>query len=129
MDYAARFAVDPRGPDCFAVVGFEEGGVRKSRENDNLRLVCNLPSGGKLVLWGKPENRRNISRVLDFESSSLVVEVKWCVPSPVHAREYGHTHWVPETATLRVCERSTKCLGTRGRCIGCDNEPCIWWHA
>ena len=128
MNYKARFAVDPRGPDCFAVVGFEEDGERKSRENDNLRLVCNMPSGRKLVLWGNLEDRRNISHVLDFGSTPLVIEAQWCEPSPVHAREYGHTHWVPENAKLSVSERSEKCNGASGWCIGCDTEPCIWRH-
>ena len=128
MDYKAQFAIDPRGPDCFAVVRFEEGGVRKSLENDNLRLVCNLRSGGKLVLWGKPEENRNISGVLDFGSLPFVIEAKWCAPSPTHGRKYGHTHWVPENTIVHMRKRSAKCQGARGSCVGCDTEPCIWSH-
>ena len=126
MDYKARFEADPRGPDCFAVIRFEEGGEKKSRENDNLRLVCNLLNGGKLVLWGKPENRQNIAAVLDVGLPPLVVEAEWCEPSPIHSSEYKHTHWVPENVTISVGTRSANCSGAQGRCAGCDTEPCIW---
>ena len=33
------------------LIGFDEGGVCGKQ---NLRLVCNLESGGKLAIWGAP---------------------------------------------------------------------------
>ena len=125
-NYRARFETDPRGPDSFAVVRFDEGGEQKSRDNDNLRLVCNLLNGNTLVLWGQPGNRLNIATVLNTGSPPLVVEAKWCEPSPDHARKYGHSHWVPDNTLIVVRERSAKCHGARRWCIGCDNDPCIW---
>ena len=90
------------GPDRFDVVQFEEGGERKSRGNDNLRLVCNLPAGGgKLVFWGRPTNRKNIA-ALELLARPFTVETRWCEPSEDHRREHGHTHWVPETESVVV---------------------------
>jgi hypothetical protein len=83
----------------FLLVGFDEGGLSGSPEN--LRLVCNVASGGKLAIWGKEGSRRNIDAVLEA-GLPCTVESEWLLPNPVHAEKFDHTYWVREDLALRV---------------------------
>jgi hypothetical protein len=87
----------PRG--TFHLVGLDEGGVRG--RPDNLRLVCLIQSAGKLAIWGKHENRHNIDAVMNA-GVPCTVECEYREPNPIHAQNFGHTHWVPEDFELKV---------------------------
>ena len=90
----------------FRLTGLDEGGVRQSREKDNLRLVCLLEGGGKLAIWGRPDSRQNIDRV---RTASMPCDVECeCVDPESWALGYGHTKWVPQGSTLRVISASSK---------------------
>ena len=84
----------------FTLTGLDEGYVRKSKTNNNLRLVCRTAEDGKLAIWGGPGDRRNIDAVL---AAGLPCTVE-CETAPVDSRfeQYGHTAWVPQGAYLRV---------------------------
>lgn len=84
----------------FRLIGLDEGGVRKSRENDNLRLVCLIDGGGKLAVWGHEVARENIDKVR-LAGMPCTVECEWIVPEE-WALKYGHTHWVPQGAALSI---------------------------
>jgi hypothetical protein len=84
----------------FRLIALDEGGVRQSRENDNLRLVCLIEGGGKLAVWGRDESRDNIDKV---RSAGMPCAVECeCIAPEQWAVKYGHTYWVPQGASLRV---------------------------
>ena len=83
----------------FRLIAFDEsGGVQFTLEA--LRLVCLMDSGGKLAIWGSNENRRNIDLVLQ-NGVPCTVECEYIEPA-AWAFVYGHTHWVPESRSLRI---------------------------
>lgn len=82
----------------FRLLGLDEGGV--TGNPDNLRLVCQIESGGKLAVWGRESNRRNIDAVL-AAGLPCTVECQYREPND-WGIGFGHTHWVPENQTLRV---------------------------
>ncbi len=88
----------------FRLTGLDEGGVRQSRENDNLRLVCLIEGGGKLAVWGRSNSRENIDRVQSSVPCSVECE---CIEPETWALRYGHTKWVPQGSTLRVLSESS----------------------
>ena len=89
----------------FRLTGLDEGGVRQSRENDNLRLVCLVEGGGKLAIWGRHDSRQNIDRV---RKAGMPCDVECgCIDPESWALGYGHTKWVPEGSTLRVLSASS----------------------
>ena len=83
----------------FRLTGLDEGGVRQSLENDNLRLVCLIEGGGKLAVWGSPDSRENIDKVQSSVPCAVECE---CSEPETWALKYGHTKWVPQDSTLRV---------------------------
>ena len=80
------------------LIGFDEGRVCGKQ---NLRLVCNLESGGKLAIWGSPDVRGNIDAVLEA-GLPCTVECEWISPNPEMAEKFGHTYWVPQHYSLRI---------------------------
>jgi len=84
----------------FNLVGFEEGGVMQSQGSDNLRLVCLIEGGGKLAVWGRTGERKNIDRVLGA-GMPCQVECETIAPS-AWAIQKGHSCWVPEGRILKV---------------------------
>jgi hypothetical protein len=80
------------------LMGFDEGGVRG--KPDNLRLVCQIDPGGKLAVWGREGNRRNIDSVLTA-GLPCIVECEFREPND-WGTGFGHTHWVREDQALRV---------------------------
>ena len=84
--------------DTFELVGFEEpGGVRNS--GGRLWLACGTDGGGKLVLWGRPTDRRNIDAVL-AAGVPCTVRCDWREPAQWASERFGHTYWVPYQTTL-----------------------------
>jgi hypothetical protein len=84
----------------FKLIGFDEGGVRQSREGENLRLVCLIEGGGKLAVWGSIGSSENINNV---QAAGMPCEVECeCIAPEQWASRYGHTHWVPQGSKLRV---------------------------
>jgi hypothetical protein len=87
----------------FTLTGFDEDGVRESGE-DNLRIVCLIHGGGKLVIWGSKGNQRNIATV---QSAGMPCGVECECRTPSEwAIKKGHTYWVPENWRLRVTATS-----------------------
>ena len=86
--------------DTFRLIGLDEWGVQENE--GNRRLVCQIEGGGKLAIWGSEKSTENIDTVLkaDFPCT---VHCQWRKPS-TWATEYGHTHWVPENASLEVVQ-------------------------
>ena len=82
------------------LIGFDEGGVCGTQ---NLRLVCNLESGGKLAIWGSPDVRGNIDAVLKA-GLPCTVECEWIAPNPEMAEKFGHAYWVPQHCSLRIVD-------------------------
>ena len=80
------------------LIGLDEGGVCGKQ---NLRLVCNLESDGKLAIWGSPDVRGNIDAVLEA-GLPCTVECEWISPNPEMAEKFGHTYWVPQHYSLRI---------------------------
>ena len=80
------------------LIGLDEGGVCGKQ---NLRLVCNLESDGKLAIWGSPDVRGNIDAVLEA-GLPCTVECEWISPNPQMAEKFGHTYWVPQHYSLRI---------------------------
>ena len=70
------------------------------RTSESLRLVCLMDSGGKLAIWRSDENRSNIDLVLK-KGMPCTVECEYIEPA-AWALVYGHTHWVPESRSLRI---------------------------
>jgi hypothetical protein len=87
----------------FKLIALDEGGVRRSRDNTNLRLVCLIEGGGKLAVWGTVESRENIDKV---QRARVPCEVECeCVPPEPWAVRYGHSFWVPQGHKLRVLSK------------------------
>ena len=91
------------GTDTFRIVAFDEGEVKGTP--DHLRLVCEIEGGGKVVLWGGETSRHNIDAVLST-GLPCTIESEYRPPKPDLAEKFGHTHWVPQDARLRVVEDS-----------------------
>lgn len=84
----------------FKLIGLDEGGVRQSEGNRNLRLVCLIEGGGKLAVWGSVGSRENIDRV---KAAGMPCDVECdCIPPEPWAVKYGHTYCVPQGNNLRV---------------------------
>jgi hypothetical protein len=82
------------------LIGFDEGGVRQSSEEENLRLVCLIDGGGKLAIWGSIGSCENINNV---QAAGMPCEVECdSIPPKQWAIRYGHTYWVPQGKKLRV---------------------------
>ena len=84
---------------AFRLVGFDEG-EKKIGPNGDHRLVCNVEGGGKIAIWGRDHSRRNIEAVLEA-GIPCKIECDHRLPEP-WGTQYGHTHWVPEKARLRI---------------------------
>ena len=95
----AERATRPSG--TFRLVAFDEGGVRGAPYRR--RLVCNIEGGGKMAISGQDGSRRNIDAVLNA-GTPCTVECEYRSPSPHMAQRFGHTHWVPQDARLRILE-------------------------
>lgn len=65
------------------------------------RLVCLIEGGGKLAIWGSEANTANIDAVV---KAGFPCEVccDWRTPVDWGTTKFGHEHWVPEGAKLRV---------------------------
>ena len=97
---------DVDSSDIFRLVGYDEGGVRGAP--DRRRLVCHIEDGGKIAFWGQDGSRRNIDAVLNA-GIPCTVECEYFPPKPNMAQRFGHTHWVPQDAWLRILkDRSTR---------------------
>ncbi len=85
------------------LIGFDEGGVARSRGTDNLRLVCLVEGGGgKVAIWGNSESRSNIDQVL---AAGLPCTIECdCIQPEAWARKYGHAYWVPQGYALVVAK-------------------------
>jgi hypothetical protein len=59
-----------------------------------------MDSGGKLVILGSDEDRRNIDLVLK-KGMPCTVECEYIAPLE-WGLIHGHTHWVPERRSLRI---------------------------
>jgi hypothetical protein len=85
----------------FSLVGLDEGGVRRSQQSNNLRLVCLIAGGGKLAIWGRVGSCENINKVrasrmpCEVECDCIAAEEPW-------ATKYGHKYWVPQGGNLRL---------------------------
>jgi hypothetical protein len=85
----------------FRLIGFDEGGVKQSQGNTNLRLVCLIKGGGKLAVWGCVGSQQNIDIVLRA-GTPCDVECD-CLPAPEEWRtKFDHRYWVPQGNKLRV---------------------------
>ena len=60
-----------------------------------------IEGGGKLVIWGRDDSRLNIDAVLSA-GVPCTVECEYRPPAPAQAEKFGHTHWVPAGARLRL---------------------------
>ena len=85
----------------FRLVAYDEGGVRGTP--GRRRLVCNIEGGGKIAIWGQDGSRRNVDAVLNA-GIPCTVECEFCSPNPNMAQRFGHTHWVPQDARLRIVQ-------------------------
>ena len=83
----------------FHIIGFDEGGVRGTP--DNQRLVCVLDGGAKLAIWGSEESCENIVKVARA-GLPCTIECEYREPGEVQARKFGHTHWVREDFELKI---------------------------
>jgi hypothetical protein len=92
----------------FELIGFDEGGVQRSRHNRNLRLVCLTKGGGKLAVWGSVGSTENIDKV---QSAGMPCEVECeCISPELWAVRHGHSYWVPQTYKLDVrSKQPTSC--------------------
>jgi hypothetical protein len=87
----------------FGLVTLDEGGERMSRDNQNLRLVCCMEGGGKVVIWGESGSQQNINTV---KAAGLPCKVECdCIAPEQWAARYGHSFWVPQGTYLRVLPR------------------------
>ena len=87
-------------PQRFNLTTLDEGGPIKSKNNNNLRLVCCIKGGGKLAIWGTVDSRQNIDAVLRARTPCTVeCDTRSVDPEFV---QYGHTHWCPQDGLLRV---------------------------
>jgi len=87
----------------FRLIGFEEGGVQRSRDNPNLRLVCLIEGGGKLAVWGRVGSRKNIDRV---QTAGMPCKIECeCIQPGKWAIKLGHTYWVPQGRRLHVLSK------------------------
>ena len=83
-----------------------EGGVGGAP--NRRRLVCNIEGGGKVAIWGREGARHNIDAILTT-GLPCTVECEYSSPNPNMAQRFGHTHWVPQDARLRILkDRSTR---------------------
>jgi superfamily I DNA/RNA helicase len=83
--------------------GLRLTGVDPGSQDDRMshrRLVCLIDGGGKLAIWGRDGNARNIDAVREAGFPCLVSGV-WRDPEP-WAVKYGHTHWLEESGVLTV---------------------------
>ncbi len=89
--------------DTFRLIGFDEGGEKVGRDSGHHRLVCNIDGGGKIAIWGSKDSRRNIDSVLKA-GLPCDIECEYRLPDDPWAKEYCHTHWVPENWDLHILE-------------------------
>ena len=87
----------------FRLVAFDESGPRGT--SSHRRLVCNIDGGGKLAIWGGEESMDNINAVVRA-GMPCSVACESIPPPQTFKRRYGHSHWVPESARLRVVEET-----------------------
>ena len=86
----------------FRIMGFEEGGPVRSRDSQNMRLVCLTDSNEKLVIWGEDgKDTKNIDKVLQ-RGLPCQVEVDYIAPGETFKSEFGHKYWVPQNSKLEV---------------------------
>ena len=67
------------------------------------RLVCLIEDGGKLAIWGRDHNTKNIDAVR-AAGFPCVVSAVWRAPEPWAVKQYGHTRWLEEHEVLSVLE-------------------------
>ena len=87
----------------FRLIGLDEGGIKQSQGNGNLRLVCLIKGGGKLAVWGSVGSRVNIDSV-QRAGMPCNVECDCITPKP-WGTDKGHSYWVPEGTKLRVLSK------------------------
>lgn len=89
------------------LVGYDEGGI--SGNDERMRLVCQIEGGGLIAIWGrtKPTNEmRNINAVISA-GLPCIIECDVRIPNRAHSEKFGHAHWVPEDAYLKVAPLET----------------------
>ena len=87
----------------FRLIAFDESGPQGT--SSNCRLVCNIDGGGKLAIWGGKESMDNINAVVRA-GMPCSVACESIPPPQTFRQRYGHSHWVPESARLRVVEET-----------------------
>ncbi len=85
----------------FNLIAFDEGDVRQSSTNANLRLVCVINEGGKLAVWGSGRSTGNIEKVR-AAGMPCVIECECIRARQPWAGKYDHRYWVPQMGKLRV---------------------------
>ena len=86
--------------DSFRLIGFDEGRLREGPRGD-LRLVCYAQGGEKIAIFGSAQARNNIDAVLNA-GMPCTINCTARPPADWAAKQYGHTHWVPEGSALRI---------------------------
>lgn len=90
--------------DTFRLLGRDERDAPQETDRAQ-RLVCQIDNGGKLAIWGSEKNATNIHTVLNA-GFPCTVHCQWRQPAPWAIEQFGHTHWVPEIASLKVVEQA-----------------------
>ena len=86
----------------FRLVGLDErGGPQRSERGE--RLVCRIEGGGKLAIWGSEKSGANIELVQEAGFPCTVC-CQWREPAPWAIEKFGHTHWAPESGSLKIVE-------------------------
>ena len=81
---------------------FVLAGINEALSNSgfNRRMVCEVSDGGKIAIWGRDGNTKNIDAV-HKAGFPCVVSGAWRDPEP-WAVKFGHTHWLKENEVLSV---------------------------
>ena len=103
--------------ETFTFLAYDEGG-RMTGPTGTHRLVCVADSGGKVVIFGRGSELKNINAVLETGLPCIVR----CETHPVSRtayRRWGFTHWVWEYNMLEAeCLRvDEKILAPRGTSV------------
>ncbi len=87
----------------FRLIAFDESGPQGA--SSHRRLVCKIDGGGKLAIWGGEKSMDNINAVVRA-GMPCSVACESIPPPQTFRQQYGHSHWVPQSARLRVVEET-----------------------
>jgi hypothetical protein len=67
----------------------------------NRRLVCLIQGGGILAIWGRDGNTSHIDAVV-AHGFPCTISCDWRDVPDWASEKYGHTHWLEESAFMKI---------------------------